>query len=120
MLRSIGKAGFGKRLLAGSSRTPTTNTKSTCGLAGEIYGPEHVAIQDTLRKIIEKDINPYVDEWEKAEMYPAHHVMKILGDAGILGVSHPEKYGGLGLGKISLFNLLTPTAAKLSDSRFLH
>ena len=30
-------------------------------------------------------------------MYPAHEVMKKLGEAGILGISHPEKYGGLGL-----------------------
>ena len=77
----------------------TTNLESTCGLGGEIYGPEHIAIQDTLRKIIEKDINPYVDQWEKENMYPAHQVMKKLGDAGILGVSHPEAYGGLGLGE---------------------
>ena len=77
---------------------PTTNVESTCGLGGEIYGEEHIAMQDSLRKIIENDINPHCEQWERDEIYPAHEVMKKLGDAGILGVSHPEKFGGLGLG----------------------
>jgi citronellyl-CoA dehydrogenase len=55
-----------------------------------------------LRKIIEQDINPYVDEWEEARIYPAHKIMKKLGDAGILGVSHPTEFGGLGLGKLKI------------------
>ena len=28
-----------------------------------------------LNKFIEKEINPYVDEWEKAHSFPAHKVM---------------------------------------------
>ena len=28
----------------------------------------------TLNKFIEKEINPYVDEWEKAHAFPAHEV----------------------------------------------
>merc|ERR1712012_445857 len=78
-------------------RAATTNLDSTCGLGGEIYGEEHYAIQETLRKIIQNDINPYCDKSAQEKMYPAHEVMKKLGDAGILGISHPEKYGGLGL-----------------------
>jgi len=83
----------------------TTNTESTCGLGGEIYGPDHYAMQDSLRKIIENDINPYVEQWEKDCIYPGHEVMKKLGDAGILGISHPEEYGGLGLGTC-IYNFL--------------
>ena len=30
-------------------------------------------------------------------MYPAHEVMKKLGDAGLLGINKPVEYGGLGL-----------------------
>merc|ERR1712227_528731 len=71
-------------------RAATTNLDSTCGLGGEIYGEEHYAIQETLRKIIQNDINPYCDKWEEEKMYPAHEVMKKLGDAGILGISHPK------------------------------
>ena len=53
--------------------------------------------KDTLRKIIETEINPYTPEWEEAKIYPAHKIMKILGNAGLLGVSHPVEAGGLGL-----------------------
>lgn len=73
------------------------NAEFQCGVGGEIYGPDHKAMQESLQKIIDNDINPYVDEWEAARMYPAHEVMKKLGDGGFLGTSHPEEYGGMGL-----------------------
>jgi len=79
------------------SRRAVHDFDSNCGLAGEIYGPEHYALQDSLKKIIDTHINPYAQEWEDQRIYPAHKVMKILGDAGFLGVSHPTEYGGLGL-----------------------
>ena len=40
-------------------------------------------------QIIDKDINPHVDEWEEAGIFPAHKLFKILGDAGVLGVTKP-------------------------------
>src|SRR6185295_13923370 len=51
----------------------------------------------SLKKLIDDEINPHVDEWEEAEIFPAHEVFKKLGDAGFLGITKPEKYGGLGL-----------------------
>ncbi|XP_068091124.1 probable acyl-CoA dehydrogenase 6 [Hyperolius riggenbachi] len=62
-----------------------------------VYTPEHNAIRESLRKIIDTEINPHVDQWEKEEQFPAHHVFKILGNAGILGASKPTEYGGMGL-----------------------
>ena len=32
-------------------------------------------MQKTLLKIIETEINPYVNEWEKEGQYPAHQVL---------------------------------------------
>ncbi|XP_046553162.1 LOW QUALITY PROTEIN: probable acyl-CoA dehydrogenase 6 [Haliotis rubra] len=62
-----------------------------------LFGPEHQQLRENLRKIIDKDINPYVDEWEEARMFPAKDVFKTLGNAGYLGVTKPTEYGGLGL-----------------------
>lgn len=58
---------------------------------------EHEQIRSTLKKFIDTEINPYVDEWEEAEIFPAHQVFKGLGDLGLLGVTKPEEYGGMGL-----------------------
>ena len=58
---------------------------------------EHHALRDTLKKFIENEINPHVDEWEEKEIFPAHDVFKGMGDLGLLGVTKPEEYGGMGL-----------------------
>jgi citronellyl-CoA dehydrogenase len=59
--------------------------------------PEHEQLRSTLKRFIDTEINPYVDEWEEAEMFPAHQVFKGLGDLGLLGVTKPIEYGGMGL-----------------------
>ncbi|MDI9333063.1 MAG: acyl-CoA dehydrogenase family protein [Cytophagales bacterium] len=61
------------------------------------YTHEHLAIQKTLKRYIDEHINPYVDEWEDAEIFPAHQVFKGLGDLGLLGLTKPEAFGGAGL-----------------------
>jgi alkylation response protein AidB-like acyl-CoA dehydrogenase len=50
-----------------------------------------------LQKFIASEINPHVDEWEKADIFPAHELFKKLGDLGFLGLNKPEAYGGQGL-----------------------
>ena len=61
------------------------------------FTEEHEQIRDTLSKFIDREINPHADEWEEAEMFPAHEVFKKLGDQGFLGINKPEEYGGMGL-----------------------
>ncbi len=58
---------------------------------------EHKAIKRTALQIIDTEINPYIDEWEANGPFPAHEVFKKLGDAGLLGITKPEAYGGMGL-----------------------
>jgi len=58
---------------------------------------EHLELQKTLQRFIADEINPHVDEWEAAEMFPAHEVFKRLGQLGLLGLTKPEAYGGAGL-----------------------
>ncbi|MDP3167124.1 MAG: acyl-CoA dehydrogenase family protein [Hydrogenophaga sp.] len=58
---------------------------------------EHREIQKTLKRYIDEHINPHVDEWEKAEIFPAHEVFKGLGELGLLGLTKPEAFGGAGL-----------------------
>ena len=61
------------------------------------YTHEHLEVQKTLKRFIDEHINPHVDEWEAAEIFPAHEVFKGLGKLGLLGLTKPEAYGGAGL-----------------------
>ena len=58
---------------------------------------EHEELKRNLKRFIEDEINPHVDDWEAAEMFPAHEVFGKLGELGYLGLTKPEAYGGTGL-----------------------
>jgi citronellyl-CoA dehydrogenase len=58
---------------------------------------EHQELQRTLKRFIDAEINPHVEEWEAAEIFPAREVFKKMGDLGLLGLCRPTEYGGLGL-----------------------
>jgi citronellyl-CoA dehydrogenase len=58
---------------------------------------EHQQIAETVRKFAETEINPYIDQWEEDGAFPAHELFKKLGDLGLLGITKPEQYGGMGL-----------------------
>jgi citronellyl-CoA dehydrogenase len=61
------------------------------------FTEEHQQLRRTVRDFVEKEINPFVDEWEAAGAFPAHEVFKKAGRLGLLGVNKPEAYGGMGL-----------------------
>ena len=61
------------------------------------FTQEHEEIRRNLKRFIDAEINPHVDEWEAAEQFPAHEVFKKLGDLGMLGLTKPEAYGGAAL-----------------------
>jgi len=62
-----------------------------------LYTQEHQELQRSVKKFIETEINPHVDEWEDAEIFPAHELFKKMGQAGFLGINKPQAYGGMGL-----------------------
>ncbi len=62
-----------------------------------MFTHEHLALQKSVRQLIEREIDPYIEEWEEAEIFPAHEVFKKLGRAGFLGINKPVAFGGMGL-----------------------
>jgi citronellyl-CoA dehydrogenase len=61
------------------------------------FTQEHEELKRTVVRFVENELNPHVDEWEEAGIFPAHEVFKKLGDLGLLGLTKPEAYGGAAL-----------------------
>jgi citronellyl-CoA dehydrogenase len=61
------------------------------------FTPEHEELKRTVERFCTQEINPHVDEWEEAGIFPAHEVFGKLGSLGLLGLTKPEAYGGAGL-----------------------
>ena len=50
-----------------------------------LFTADHDEPRRILQKFIAAEINPFVDEWEKNDIFPAHELFKKLGDLGLLG-----------------------------------
>lgn len=61
------------------------------------FTPEHQQLEDTVVKFCDKEINPFVAEWEAQAQFPAHEVFGKLGKLGLLGLKYPQEFGGAGL-----------------------
>jgi len=53
-------------------------------------------VAQTARDFAAKNIKPHVMEWDETQEFPAH-VLRELGQLGLMGVLVPEEYGGSGL-----------------------
>jgi len=71
--------------------------RAASSLADAFYEEDQRALMASAVKLIETEINPHCDQWEKDKAFPAHDVFKKFGQAGLLGVNKPVEYGGLGL-----------------------
>lgn len=61
------------------------------------FTAEHDMFRQSVRRFVQDEIDPHVDEWEEAGAFPAHDLFKKMGDLGFLGLTYPEAYGGQGL-----------------------
>jgi acyl-CoA dehydrogenase len=59
----------------------------------EYFDPSHQLVRDSVRRFVEREILPDIDQWEEAESFPRELYLK-AGAAGILGIGYPERFGG--------------------------
>ena len=59
------------------------------------FREEHLHFRKTVRQFAEKELAPFADEWERAELFP-NEVFKRAGELGILGAHYAEEVGGAG------------------------
>ena len=57
---------------------------------------EQVMMRDTVRKFVEKEVKPFVEELDEKEEYP-HEIMKKIFEQGFTNLNIPEAYGGSGI-----------------------
>ncbi len=60
------------------------------------FSDEHEQFRSTVRAVVEREINPYVDEWEQAGTFPAHELFPKLAEVGVFGLEYDPEYGGQG------------------------
>ncbi|HYI04348.1 MAG TPA: acyl-CoA dehydrogenase family protein, partial [Reyranella sp.] len=58
------------------------------------YSEEHEAFRRTVRRFVEREIMPHVDQWDEAEEFPRELYRKASA-AGLLQLGFPEEYGGV-------------------------
>ncbi|MDQ1164480.1 acyl-CoA dehydrogenase family protein [Flavobacterium sp. SORGH_AS_0622] len=61
------------------------------------YNETQQMIAQSIKDFAEKNIRPYIMEWDEAQIFPIP-LFKQLGEMGFMGVLVPEEYGGSGLG----------------------
>lgn len=59
----------------------------------EYFDPSHQMVRDSVRRFVEREILPDIDQWEEAESFPRELYLK-AGAAGILGIGYPQSLGG--------------------------
>ncbi|HYX02955.1 MAG TPA: acyl-CoA dehydrogenase family protein, partial [Reyranella sp.] len=75
--------------VADSAKPPLPDTPPS-----PFYTEEHEAFRHTVRRFVEREIAPYVDQWDEAEEFPRELYRKAAA-AGLLQLGFPEEYGGV-------------------------
>ena len=60
------------------------------------------AIRAEMRRFADAEVVPHAQDWHRANAYIPLDVIGGLGELGVFGLTIPEEYGGLGLGKVAM------------------
>jgi acyl-CoA dehydrogenase len=58
------------------------------------YSEEHEVFRASIRRFVEREIEPYITEWDEAGEFP-REIYKKAGEVGLLQICYPEEYGGV-------------------------
>jgi (2S)-methylsuccinyl-CoA dehydrogenase len=78
-------------------RAQTGATVGDCGLDDTLD-----AMRQEMRKFADSEVVPYAHDWHLANRYIPMETIAQMGELGVFGLTIPEDYGGLGLGKESM------------------
>ena len=58
----------------------------------EYFGETHNILRHSIRTFMEREVHPYIDEWEDKEEFP-RELYKKVAEAGLTGFGYPEEIG---------------------------
>ncbi len=67
----------------------------------EDFTEEHKMMKESVIEFVDREIVPKKQRFEQKDYKLTEEIMSKIGELGFLGVSVPEKYGGLGMGFVS-------------------
>ncbi len=59
-------------------------------------------IRDQFRRFAEEKVRPFAHDWHRRDVYIPMDIVGELAGLGVFGLTIPEKFGGLGLGKVAM------------------
>lgn len=65
----------------------------------EYFNETHNQVRDSVRKMVQEHILPYIDEWEEAGTFP-RELYNEAGRTGFFGIGYPEALGGIAEGDV--------------------
>lgn len=60
------------------------------------FTEEHEMFRSTVRDVVQKEIDPFADEWEHNGDFPAHELFRRFGELGLIGLEYDPADGGGG------------------------
>ena len=64
----------------------------------EDFNEEQLMMRDSVKEFIDKEVWPYKERFEKRDFAFTVECMRKAGEMGLLSISVPEAYGGMGMG----------------------
>ena len=96
-LIATGNSAENRSRLVAAMREHHGATVGDCGLDETLE-----AVRDEMRKFAESEVAPRAHEWHLTNSYIPMDVIAHMAELGVFGLTIPEEYGGMGLGKESM------------------
>jgi (2S)-methylsuccinyl-CoA dehydrogenase len=96
-LIATGNTAENRARLATLMREHVGATVGDCGLEDT-----YEAIREEMHKFAESEVLPHAHDWHLTNSYIPMDVVKAMSELGVFGLTIPEEYGGMGLGKESM------------------
>jgi (2S)-methylsuccinyl-CoA dehydrogenase len=96
-LMATGNTAENRARLVALMREHQGATVGDCGLDDTLE-----AIREEMRKFAESEVAPHAHQWHLTNSYIPLEIIAHMSELGVFGLTIPEEYGGMGLGKESM------------------